>query len=70
MGERGVSDEDVFDTLINPTGVSRDPSGNLMYKKILGQGKGKCLLLAVINPHTDPAKVITVIKTSKISKYL
>lgn len=70
MVERTISDSLIAEALYSPTKVLRDNKGNILIKKLYKkQGKDR-LLLIVGERLVDSLKIITVIDTSKIKKYL
>jgi len=70
MAERAISEQMITDALEKPTKIGRDPKGRILVKKLYKRnGKARLLLLA-IEKETDPLCIITVIDTTKITKYL
>lgn len=65
--ERGIMLRDVVVCLNSPDKV--DQKGELIYFKKLYK-ENKRLLICVCSVDTDSCKIVTVIDTSKISKYL
>lgn len=70
MTERGISKALIESVLDNPTKILCDTDGRWLMKKLYRRkGKKRLLLVAIaVTEHT--IKVITVIDTSKIKKYL
>lgn len=70
MAERLIPDKLIAGTLRNPTKVLYDSKGRLLFKKLY-QKKGQTRLLLIVGIKTDDnLRIITVIDTSKIRKYL
>ncbi|MBI2263148.1 DUF4258 domain-containing protein [Candidatus Berkelbacteria bacterium] len=68
--EREISEEIVRRVLQNPTEISYDNKGRLLIKGLYqGENKPRLLLLAA-ELKEDHLKIITIIDTSKIKKYL
>lgn len=65
--QRGVSFEQIIDCISNPDQVSDEPDGKKCFKKIQ---LDKMLMLCYTVDEDESIRVITVILTSKIKKYL
>lgn len=63
--QRGISFEEIVDCILNPDKLSTEPDSKVCYKKLLNTS----LLLCYTTDKNGDIVVITVIKTSKISKY-
>lgn len=63
--QRGVSFEQIVDCILNPDQISIEPDSKVCYKKLSNMS----LLLCYTTDKNGDIVVITVIKTSKISKY-
>lgn len=70
MIERAISSQLLAKALQNPTEIMYDNDGRLLYKYIYTKASAKRLLIAVVVPEANRIKIITVIDTSKIRKYL
>lgn len=70
MAERLVSAKLLDEALHNPTDVLYDNDGRILYKYMYTKENAKRLLIIVMIPEKNRAKVITVIDTSKVRKYL
>ena len=67
---RGIPLKIVDSVLQNPQQIVDEYGQKKAYQSIIHIGKGKDYLVRVIvNDTVDPAKVVTVYRTSKISKY-
>ena len=70
LKERGISNKLLKETLQKPTKISYDREGKILFKKsYIKEGRNR-LLLAVAEINKDKLRIITVIDTSKIKKYL
>jgi hypothetical protein len=70
ISERVLSIQIIEDALRNPSKVSYNGSGKMLIKKLYRR-KGTARLLLIIGEFMgDKLKVITVIDTSKVRKYL
>lgn len=68
--ERNITDELITNALQRPTKILRDAEGKLLIKKLYNrQGKVRLLLIVGVTEHAI-LKIITIIDTSKIKKYL
>lgn len=65
--QREVTFEQVVDCIQNPDQISDEPEGKQCYKKLQN---GKMLLLCYTVQADQSIKVVTIILTSKIKKYL
>lgn len=70
MEERYISKRLLESALNEPTKLSYDRKGNVLLKKIYKKKDKKRLLLVVVERLDNKVKVITIIDTSKIKKYL
>lgn len=70
MAERSVSAQLLNDALHNPTEVLYDNGGRMLYKYMYTIENVKRLLMVVAIKEKDKVKIITVIDTSKVRKYL
>ncbi len=66
--QREVSFEQIVDCITNPDQISEEADDKLRYKKL--QYSGTHLLLCYTVNQQGDIVVVTVIKTSKIGKYL
>lgn len=70
MVRRGIPQPLVDSVLQSPQQVVPEQNGRVAYQSQVDFGGGKIFLLRVIVVDTvDPAVVVTVYRTSKISKY-
>lgn len=71
MAERAISKKLVIDALKFPTKISSNKQSRQLVKKLYTNRKGdKRLLLIAIETRANVTKIITVIDTSKVNKYL
>ena len=70
MAERLIPESLVEEALANPTKVGYDDKGRILVKKLYTLLGKKRLLLIAAEPKGNKLKIITVIDTSKIKKYL
>ncbi len=70
MRERAISKKSIIEALEFPTRISSDKHGRQLVKKLYTKKKVQRLLLIAIEVKADICRVITVIDTSKIKKYL
>ncbi len=68
MVERRISKNLLEHAIIGPTKVLYDENGKLMFKKLYA--KNKRLLIIVAERTKTHLKIITIIDTSNINKYL
>jgi hypothetical protein len=66
MKERKITRTEVFDAISNPDALTRK-AGQTVFKKIRKNGQ---LLIIYIAEEYAAAHIVTVITTSKLSKYL
>lgn len=66
MRVRGISRQSVIETLEHPDKIIENDD-TVTYQKVIDDGVH--LLRVILNPYTDPLKVITLYRTSKINKY-
>jgi hypothetical protein len=70
MAGRGIPQSLVDDVLANPEQVVDTPDGKKAYQSRVDFGGGRIFLLrAIVAEDVDPNLVVTVYRTSKISKY-
>lgn len=70
ISRRGLPENLVETILQNPQQIVDEYGNKKAYQSILDLGTGKEYLVRVIvNDTVEPAKVVTVYKTSKIKKY-
>lgn len=65
---RGVSFQEIVDCISSPDGISQQEDGKICYKKL--QNQNRYLLLCYTVDESGTIVVVTVIKTSKVRKYL
>ena len=70
MAERLIPERIIASTITNPTSILYDDNGRLLIKKLYRKRNKERLLLIAGEITEDKLKVITVIDTSKINKYL
>ena len=68
MKLRNISEDDVLDVIANPENIIAQ-DGLKVYQKILEAAAKSYLFRIFINDLANPNLVVTVYKTSKISKY-
>ncbi len=66
--QRGISFEQIVDCITNPDQISEEPDNKYCYKKLLNSAS--YLLLCYTVNKKGKIVIVTVIKTSRISKYL
>ena len=70
MERRGIPMALLESVLGNPQQVVIEPRGKKAYQSQLDFGGGKIFLLrAIVADNVDPPVIVTVYRTSKISKY-
>ena len=70
MQRRAIPLELLESVLQNPQQVLPERSGKKAYQSHFDFGSGRIFLLrAIVDDNVDPAIVVTVYRTSKISKY-
>jgi hypothetical protein len=70
MQRRGIPLTLVESTLQHPQQIVPERAGKKAYQSQLDFGGGRIFLLrAIVDDSVDPAVVVTVYRTSKISKY-
>lgn len=67
--ERSIAKQVLEESLQSPTKIEYY-NGKLMYKKLYQRGNKKRLLMIVATKDYDQLRIITIIDTSKIQKYL
>ncbi|OGF70479.1 hypothetical protein A3B05_00140 [Candidatus Giovannonibacteria bacterium RIFCSPLOWO2_01_FULL_43_160] len=70
MEERTISKELIEEALRNPTKVWYDEDGRILIKKLYKKKDKERLLLIIGEKANGKLKIITIIETSKIKKYL
>lgn len=70
MAERSISSKMVYEALRNPAKVLYDDDNKILFKKLYKSKRFNRLLLVVAEEERNRFKIITVIDTSKIKKYL
>ena len=70
MAERSIPERLVQSAIAQPTKVLHDDTGKLLIKKLYRKGDKERLLLVVGELTRDVLKVITIIDTSKVDKYI
>ena len=71
MRERSISKRLIIDALEFPTRISSNRQGRQLVKKLYtDKKKTRRLLLVVVEITDNIVKIITVIDTSKVGKYL
>lgn len=66
--QRGISFEQIVDCILHPDQVSSEPGNKLCFKKL--SNTRNSLLLCYTVDQQGKILVITVVKTTKIDKYL
>lgn len=70
MNRRGISEIVVESVLKNPEQIVNGYGNKKAYQSRVDSGTGKSYLVRVIvDDSTQPARIVTVYKTSKIEKY-
>ncbi len=70
MEIRGISLIEIELTLQEPSGITKESNGLTVFQRLFLNEEGQQYLLRVfINQETNPVKVVTGYKTSKILKY-
>lgn len=70
MAQRNISEEQILKAIDNPDSVT-SYSDKTVYQAFISDKDEKTWLLRIfVNENVNPAKVITVYKTSKLDKYL
>lgn len=70
IAERSITKQQVESALRYPTKVLYDNKGRLMFKKLYLRKSSQRLLIVVGEKQFSKLKIITVIDTSKVRKYL
>jgi len=70
MGERSISKKLIEGALHNPTRVSYDSTGKMLLKKLYTKRGKEYLLVIVCDQYREELRIITIIETSKVKKYL
>lgn len=68
MEARKISEEIILNALNNPDQIIKEEYA-IVYQKIAHENAGKFLIRIFVNENVVPGLIITVYKTSKISKY-
>ena len=70
LTRRSIPSELLSEVLLSPQQIVPTYGNRVVYQSQIYFGEGKTYLLrAVVEDNVHPAKVVTVYKTSKISKY-
>ena len=70
LARRSIPSELLSEVLLSPQQIVPTYGNRVVYQSQIYFGEGKTYLLrAVVDENEYPAKVVTVYKTSKISKY-
>lgn len=67
--DRGISEEKIVLTLVNPDRIDKESECMWIYQKLFLIDGKKYLIRAFVNVCKDPTLIITAYKTSKIDKY-
>ncbi|HEY4495271.1 MAG TPA: DUF4258 domain-containing protein [Candidatus Paceibacterota bacterium] len=70
MTERFIPERIIANAITNPTSILYDDNDRLLIKKLYRKRNKERLLLIAGEMIEDKLKIITVIDTSKINKYL
>lgn len=70
MVERGIADKLLAKALQKPNEIKYDSNGKTLFKYLYRSNNQARLLLIVAIPEKDRLKIITIIETSKVGKYL
>lgn len=72
LKERGISEKVVKEAIQNPTKIQRDSKNRnrTLFKKVYTNKNKKRLFLIIGEIEKEKLKIITVIDTSKVEKYL
>ena len=70
MQERSIAERLLADTLQDPTKIELDNKGKFLFKKLYKKEGRERLLLVVAIRAGNALKIVTVIDTSKVRKYL
>ena len=70
MRERSISEGLIVEALKFPTKISSDKQGRQLVKKLYIRRRSQRLLLIAVETKGEVSKIITVIETSKVRKYL
>lgn len=70
MAERAISEGTISEAVANPTKVGYDKQGNILIRKLYTRNGRQRLLLLVATRMRGILKIITIIDTSKVGKYL
>lgn len=68
LAERGISPDQVEEVLQNPQQMIRE-AGYTVFQSMIKFGAKDYLVRVMLNDTVKPKKIITVYRTSKISKY-
>lgn len=70
MSERGILVKHVEEVIANPDRVGKDKKGNLLYKKRYHRsGKDRVLIVVCVKEGVGH-RILTVIESTKVKKYL
>ena len=70
LAERSIPEKLIGEALWNPTAVSYNGHGRMLIKKLYRKRRRERLLLIAGEMMNSTLKIITVIDTSKVKKYL
>lgn len=70
MKERNIFNAQIEEALFKPTKIEKNNQGQFLIRKVYEQRGCIRLLLLVVRKENDTWKIITVIDTSKVQKYL
>lgn len=70
MAQRNIAEEQILIALDKPDSVTSYNDKTVYQAFITGREEKTYLLRIFVNENVNPAKVITVYKTSKLDKYL
>ena len=68
MEARNIAEEIVLTALENPDQIIKE-ADTVVYQKVMEENSAKFLMRIFVNENVNPHLIITVYKTSKISKY-
>lgn len=68
MAERKIPEKLLENALLNPTKLLYDENGKMMFTKLYAHGKR--LLVIIAERGKDRLKIITIINTSRLDKFL
>lgn len=68
--ERGLSRTFVVRAVQKPTSIKRQKDGRFQFLKLFRHEQKRFLLISIVEKDFEKMTIVTVFKTSKISKYL